>query len=524
MTLTELLERRVSERGDFIAYVYRDKTITFKQFDDLCNAAAGALHNLGIEAGDRFAICHRNSLEFIVTWFALAKLGAIAVHINFMCGQEEISYILQDSGSKGVLTQKEFLSKVRQSAGPTNAKTLIFTDDEPLNSNERRFDALIEKSQGLSWPRFSSEADTTAAILYTSGTMGKPKGAMLTHDNFFTNARDSITHLGLVPGKEVVLCILPIFHIFAWTAIIVAGIYGPSRVVIVESITPPKPWLKLMAKWKVTLFAAVPPVYHVLSKEAKGLKRLVLKYFFFRTVKRCVSGAAPLPLEVLKTFESKLGVPLLEGYGLTETSPTVSVNTLARRRPGTVGALIPNVEVKIVSDNDEELGIGQEGEICVKSPGVMKGYFNLPEADQECFTKDGYFITGDIGKLDEEGYLTICDRKKDMIIVKGLKVFPVQVEEVILRHPNVQDAAVVGIPVEGGSEIIKAFVTARQGSAIVKTEIQELIQANLPPYKRPREIEIRSELPKNALQKVLKRELRREAMEKLKNARTPASV
>jgi len=229
-------------------------------------------------------------------------------------------------------------------------------------------------------------------------------------------------------------------------------------------------------------------------------------------------------VRVLETFESKFGVPILEGYGLTETSPCISINTLAYRKPGTVGRIMPGIDVKIIGEKGETLMTDEEGEICAKGPNVMQGYFNLPEATRECFTPDGYFKTGDIGKLDSEGYLTICDRKKDMIIVKGLKVYPIMIEEIILRNPNVQEAAVVGIPMENGDELIKAFVTPKQGLTIKKSEIQSLLQASLPSYKRPRDIEIREELPKNALQKILKRELRREAIEKMKANRLASTA
>ncbi|MBI2069801.1 MAG: long-chain-fatty-acid--CoA ligase [Elusimicrobia bacterium] len=523
MTLTDLLETRAKENHNTVAYVFKDSKITFKQLNADVDSVAAALSRLGVKEGDRFAICIRNAPAFIITWFALAKLGAIAVHINFMVNEEELAYILKDSGSKGIISQKEFLGKVRQAAAQSGTGLLVLTDEEPKNKNEYRYEELKSKYAGQPYPKFAAEENTTVTILYTSGTTGKPKGAMLSHHNLYSNAVTSIQYLGLVSRKERILCILPMFHIFAWASIVLVGMAAPCLILIVESITPPDLWLKLMAKWKVTLFPAVPPLYHALSTKAKGIKRLVLRYWFFRTVKRAISGAAPLPLEVLKTFEKKFGVPILEGYGLTETSPAVSVNTLAYRKAGSVGKVIPGVKVKILDDNATELPQGGEGEICVKGANVFQGYWRLPEATRECFTSDGYFRTGDIGRFDEEGYLTICDRKKDMIIVKGLKVFPVQIEEMIMRHPNVQEAAVLGVPQEDGDEIIQAYVTPKKGTEVKKEEVQDIL-ASLPAYKRPRDIEFRDELPKNALQKILKRELRREAQEKLKARRMAAKV
>ncbi|MBI4062685.1 MAG: long-chain fatty acid--CoA ligase [Elusimicrobia bacterium] len=519
MTLNQMLDQTVRQHGSKLGYIYRGQKISFAEMSQKADALAAALGQLGIRPGDRFALCVRNSIEFVTTWFACARLGAIAVHINFMTSQDEMAYILKDSGAKGVLIQKEFGGKIRPAAATAGAGFLVSIDEQPKNSGEYLFSDLENRGRGQHYDRFEAQKNTTAAILYTSGTTGKPKGAMLSHLNLASNVQDAVFHLGFVPQKEVMLCILPMFHIFALTAIILASVYLAVPIVIVESVTPPQHWLKLIAKWKVTVFPAIPPIYHALANKAKGIKGLVLKYLFFRTVKKGISGAAPLPAEVLERFEKKFGVPIYEGYGLTETSPVISANAVVKRKPGTVGIVIPNVKVKIVNDQEEELPTGEEGEIVVKGPNVMQGYFNLPQESKECFTQDGFFKTGDIGRFDAEGFLTICDRKKDMIIIKGLKVFPAQIEQIILNHPGVAEAAVVGIPVEGGDEIIKAFVTAKEGSVLNKTELQEMLQAKLPPYKRPREIEVREALPKNALQKILKRVLRREAQEKMKNQR-----
>ena len=221
-----------------------------------------------------------------------------------------------------------------------------------------------------------------------------------------------------------------------------------------------------------------------------------------------ISGAAPLPLDTLQRFEKGLGVPLLEGYGLTETSPDTHCNTLKARKPGSVGRCIPGVQAKIIDENEKDLPVGQEGEICIRGPNIMLGYYNQPEATQSAFTADGWFRTGDVGKLDGDGFLFIQDRIKDMIIVKGLKVFSIQVEDVLTAHPAVAEAAVVGIPNSSGDETVKAFVVFKEGMAADKAELLKFCQEKLPAYKRPKDIEALKELPKNALQKVLKRELR----------------
>ena len=314
--------------------------------------------------------------------------------------------------------------------------------------------------------------------------------------------------------SDLFLCLLPMFHTFAWMACILIPLRLGASVAITPAIVPPKLWLQMMRKYGVTIFGGVPQLYAVLASEAHSFKRLYLKYLCFRNVRFCISGAAPLSPKIPESFESRLGVPILEGYGLTETSPVVCANRPGARKIGTVGQALPGVRVKIIDESENVLPVGGEGEVCVQGPNVMKGYYNLPQATQQSFTRDGWFKTGDIGVLDPEGYLTIRDRKKDMIIVKGLKVFPVMVEEVLLSHPSVAEAAVVGIPDSTGDEIIKAFVTLKQNQPVEKSELLKLCRKKLAPYQCPRDLEIRDSLPKNALQKILKRELRREEMEK----------
>ena len=263
-----------------------------------------------------------------------------------------------------------------------------------------------------------------------------------------------------------------------------------------------------MARHGVTLFSAVPQIYSVLAKEACGLQRLALKWWFFRKVRFAISGAAPLSPAVQAAFESAFGVPILEGYGLTETSPVATINTLEARRRGTVGQPIEGVSVKIVQDDESPVPLGGEGEVCVRGDNVMKGYYGLPEATHDALTRDGWLKTGDIGALDADGYLSIRDRKKDMIIIKGLKVFSAQVEAALLEHPDVAECAIIGVPDEHGDETIKAFFVLKPSASADKAALMQFCRGKLDPYKRPRDLEIVEALPKNALQKVLKRELR----------------
>jgi len=260
--------------------------------------------------------------------------------------------------------------------------------------------------------------------------------------------------------------------------------------------------------------AAVPQLFSVIAKEARGLKKLYLRYWSFRKIRFCMTGAAPLDHKTKHLFEKNLGIPLLEGYGLTETSPVVSANRPHERKHGSVGKPVPGVKVIIMDDDGNELAIGKEGEICVKGPNVTKGYHANPQATSEIFTVDGWLKTGDIGVIDEEGFIFIRDRKKDMIIVKGLKVFPAQIEAVLHEHPQIAESAVIGVPDKTGDEIIKCFCVPKKGENPDKAEIMKFLRSRLDPYKRPREIEITESLPKNSLHKVLKRVLRQRETEK----------
>jgi len=283
---------------------------------------------------------------------------------------------------------------------------------------------------------------------------------------------------------------------------------------IVKSITPPKPWLQAMGREGVTIMIAVPQIYGVLAKEAKGLKKFFLKFWSLRKVRFCLSGAAPLNKTITGHFHKVFGVHILEGYGLTETAPVVTINPPKGHKHGSVGKAIPGVKIRIVDEHGNHLKQGEEGEICVMGPNITRGYHSNEQATKELFTNDGWLKTGDIGVLDEDGFLFIRDRKKDMVIVKGLKVFPAQIEHAICGHPKVLENAVIGIPDGSGNETMKCFVVAKPDTTLEKAEILKFIRENFDAYKRPRDVEIVKALPKNAMQKVLKRELLRKELEK----------
>ncbi len=522
--LYSVLASSAYKKPEAVAVISGGKSWSYHELLMSVDRASDMLWQHGVRANDKVALALRNGVEVIITNFALYKIGAVGVPINFMISKaEEIKFILNDSKAKAVVTQAEFLrhyAKVKKDLPTLN---YIFSTDEISSSVKELNDPNIK----LFWPaieesKFNPQtlsvkpaAEDVAMILYTSGTTGNPKGVMLTHNNILADVHSLVISFKITDDDSM-LCILPMFHTLAWTANVIAPLFLGLKIVVMANITPASAWLHLMGKEKITIMTAVPQLYSVLSKEAKGLKRLYLQYWAFRKVRFCLSGAAPLSQETKDHFEKQLGLPILEGYGLTETSPVVSVNTEENKKAGSVGINLPYVNVKIVDDNGKELDRNQEGEICVKGENVFKGYYNNPAATAEVFDSEGWFKTGDIGVIDDEGFIFIRDRKKDMIIIKGLKVFSAQVEHVINDYPGIEECAVIGVPDGHGGEIIKLYAVKRKGYDFNEADFRKYLKNNLDNYKRPREVEFRESLPKNSLRKILKKDLRKEAIEKMK--------
>ena len=522
--LYSVLASSAYRKPEATAIIAAGQTWSYHKLLMSVDRASDMLWQHGVRANDKVALAMRNSVEVVITNFALYKIGAVGVPINFMISKaEEIKFILKDCKATAVVTQAEFLRHYANVKKDLPDLKYIFSTDEISSSVK----ALNDPDIKLFWPaieesKFNPQtlsckpaAEDIAMILYTSGTTGMPKGVMLTHNNILADVHSLVISFKIT-DEDSMLCILPMFHTLAWTANVIAPLTLGLKIVVMANITPASAWLHLMGKEKVTIMTAVPQLYSVLSKEAKGLKRLYLQYWAFRKVRFCLSGAAPLSQETKDHFEQQLGLPILEGYGLTETSPVVSVNTEENKKSGSVGINLPYVNVKIVDDNGKELGRNEEGEICVKGENVFKGYYNNPAATAEVFDSEGWFKTGDIGVVDDEGFIFIRDRKKDMIIIKGLKVFSAQVEHVINDYPGIEECAVIGVPDGHGGEIIKLYAVKRKGYDFDEADFRKYLKNNLDNYKRPREVEFRDSLPKNSLRKILKKDLRKEAVEKMK--------
>ncbi|HAT72233.1 MAG TPA: hypothetical protein DCS63_05395 [Elusimicrobia bacterium] len=497
------------------AFVTGDNRMSWHEVLSSVDRAADMFWQLGLRKDDRAAIVLRNSPEFVIAYFALVKIGAVAVPINFLVSKgTEIAYILENSACKGVITEKEFVKNYVSVKKDLPGLKFILSADPCGVDGVTDFWHYLKRAHAHPQTRHTAaDEHDVATILYTSGTTGHPKGVLLTHHNLLENAKASIATLE-PRKKDVFMALLPMFHTFSWTGNVITPILLGCKTMIVKNLTPPKPWLQAMGREGVTIMIAVPQIYGVLAKEARGFKKFFLRFWCLRKVRLCLSGAAPLNHTIAQHFNKAFGLHILEGYGLTETSPVVTIVPPKSRKHGSVGKAIPGVKIRIMDEAGGHLGHGEEGEICVTGPSITRGYHGNEAATRELFTHDGWLKTGDIGVLDSDGFLFIRDRKKDMVIVKGLKVFPAQIEHTINAHPKVAENAVIGIPDGSGNETMKCFCVPRPGVQLEKGEIMQYIKANFDAYKRPREVEIVSSLPKNTLQKVLKRELLRKELEK----------
>jgi long-chain acyl-CoA synthetase len=513
LTLHELIERQAKDHPKADALVFKGEKISYALLQEKIERWASVLAARGVKAGDSFGLVMRNSPEFVITFFALVRLGARAVPVNFLLKADEISFIFDDAGVVGVITQAPFLGNVLEARKKlSKLRDVVVTGGIRKEGAENRnllfFEELMAASSSAPPVSPSLDPEDVVMIIYTSGTTGKPKGAMLTHKNFISNAEQCLAMVPSLRRKDVFLCLLPMFHSFAWTVCVILPIYLGCRIVIVESIQPFGDVIKQIFKHRASIFVAVPPIYAALLRVPFWWPMR-----WINPLRICISGAAALPVPIHDKFEKKFGIPLMEGYGLTEASPVVTLNPENKRLPGSIGKPLPGVELRFIGESGEEVVPGEVGEICIRGGNVMKGYYHQEEATQEAFLdKERFWLrSGDLGYTDPEGYVHISDRKKDLIIVKGLNVYPKEVEDILLEHPAVAEAAVVGIQDETGDELIRAFVTLKEGAQVEKQELLKLCRGKLAPYKCPKDLEIRKELPKNTLGKILKRELRKPA-------------
>ncbi|PSL24166.1 long-chain acyl-CoA synthetase [Planomicrobium soli] len=517
MTLVEHVHNIAVQDSNKTAYHFMGKDTSYGEFEGTVAKFANALQSLGVEKGDHVAFLLGNTPHFFISLYATMRLGATAVPVNPIYAPDEIAYILNNSDAKTVIALDALLPLVEKAHEMLPAVvSYVICETEP--STIEKLSQLPEAVKGKvhSFTRILSAAsnehaivpvglEDNAVILYTSGTTGKPKGAMLTHGNLYSNARDTGEYLQMSPNDRVIAT-LPVFHVFALTVVVNAPFLQGATVILLPRFNP-KDVFDAIKEHKATVFAGVPTMYNFLN-QLPGTETSD-----FDSIRIAVSGGSAMPVALLHSFEEKFNVKISEGYGLSEASPVTCFNPIDReRKVGSIGTSIVNVENKVVNELGEEVLVGEVGELIVRGPNVMKGYYKMPE-ETSAAIRNGWLYTGDLARVDEEGYFYIVDRKKDMIIVGGYNVYPREVEEVLFAHPDILEAAVVGLPDATFGEAVHAYVVLKDPS-VRKTELQAYCAEHLAKYKVPAHFEVLEELPKNTTGKILRRSLKEQALSK----------
>jgi long-chain acyl-CoA synthetase len=476
--------------GEKTALKLDELEMSYRALDTASARVAGLLAQRGIGPGERVGVMLPNVPEFAVVYYGVLRAGGVVVPMNPLLKEREVAFYLGDSGARLVFAWHGFAEAAEAGAREPGADCLFVTPGE--------FARLLSEVEPAAEP-IERAPDDTAVILYTSGTTGTPKGAELTHSNLTSNVA-TVVALHSFSQRDVLLGALPLFHSFGQTCSMNATIASGATLSLIPRFDAGRA-LGIIERDGATVFQGVPTMYSALLHHPER------ESFDTSTLRVCVSGGASLPAEVLRGFEEAFGCTLLEGYGLSETSPVASSNRPDReRRPGSVGVPIDGVQIRIVDENGAEVPIGARGEIVIRGPNVMKGYWGRPDATAETI-RDGWFHTGDIGVMDEDGYFFIVDRLKDMIIRGGYNVYPREVEEVLYEHPAVREVAVVGVPDPELGEEVAAAVALKEGAAADEDELRDFVKARVAPYKYPRLISFFPDLPKGPSGKIVKREI-----------------
>jgi len=513
--LSVILEDSARRAPSKDAFIFGKTRLSYSQTNKMANQVANALIAMDIKPGDKVALSCPNLPYFPIIYYAVLRAGAIAVPLSILLKRDEVAYHLSDSesvlyfcfegsdtlpmgvegyeGFKQVDSCRKFITITAQPDGVSP-----FVDSATL--------AAIMHGQSTSFDYYPTSSEDTAVILYTSGTTGRPKGAELSHSNLGWNT-DLCRHLFQFESEDRILIVLPLFHIFGQTCLMNAGVMHCLTNVLMVRFDAEQVVDHILNEG-ISIFAGVPTMYwgllnHKLADSDEKVRQIR------STLRRCVSGGASLPVQVLTDFEKKFAVEIYEGYGMSEGSPVVTFNQPGQmRKPGSIGTPVWGVDVKLVDQNGEEVSVGEKGELLYKGHNVMKGYYNKPEDTAEVL-QGGWLHSGDIAIKDEDGFFYIVDRTKDMIIRGGLNVYPREIEEVMMNHSSVSMVAVIGIPDEKFGEEIKAFVVLKEGENLAPADLKEYVKGKVAAYKYPRSIEVVRSLPTSATGKILKRELRR---------------
>jgi len=489
--LASILSESAGRTPDAPAIRLGEVELAYGELDERSARLATLLREKGLEPGDRVGVMLPNVLEFPVAYYGVLRAGGVVVPMNVLLKRREIAFYLEDSGAKLLLAWHGFHAEACDGAADAGA--------EPIEVEPSSFATMLaehEPTIGLA----DAADDDTAVILYTSGTTGKPKGAELTHANLARNADVSARTTSGIAAGDVVLGALPLFHSFGQTVAMNASLKVGACLTLVPKFDPGEA-LATMQRDGVTHFYGVPTMFGALLHHPER------ESFDTSSLGTCITGGASMPVEVLHGFEEAFGAKVMEGYGLSETSPVACSNHPDReRKAGSIGTQIEGVEMKVVDENDEEVAQGEVGEIVIRGHNIMKGYWQRPDATAEAM-RGGWFHSGDMAKVDEDGYFYIVDRKKDLIIRGGYNVYPREVEEVLYEHPKIREAAVVGVPHDEWGEEIGAAVVLMEGEALAPEEVSAYVKDRIAAYKYPRLVWFLDELPKGPTGKILKREI-----------------
>jgi long-chain acyl-CoA synthetase len=490
--LATILTETAKRHGDRTAFKVDDVELNYALLDEASARIAGLLREKGVAEGDRVGLMLPNVPYFPVLYYGILRAGGVVVPMNVLLKEREVRFYLDDPGAKLLFAWHGFADAAQTGAADAGAECLLVKPGE--------FEQLLASQEPHREVANRAGSDT-AVLLYTSGTTGTPKGAELTHANMRVNCTIVTQKLGGFSENDVLLGALPLFHSFGQTCAMNAGVGIGAMVTLLPRFDPDKA-LEIIERDRVTVFQGVPTMYNAMLHAERADSTDT------STLRLCISGGSAMPAELLRGFEEKFGCDILEGYGLSETSPVASFNHPDReRKAGSIGTPIEGVEMQVWDDSGNKLPAGEVGEIVIRGHNVMKGYWNRPDATAEVVTSDGWFHTGDMAKVDEDGYFFIVDRKKDLIIRGGYNVYPREVEEVLYEHPAIQEAAVVGVPDEALGEEVGAAVVLCKGESLAAEELKAYVKEQVAAYKYPRKIWFVDELPKGPTGKILKREI-----------------
>jgi long-chain acyl-CoA synthetase len=489
VNVADALAHAATAYADRPAVKLDDAQLSYAQLDTASQHIAGLLAARGIGPGDRVGIMLPNVPHWGILYYGVLRAGAVAVPMNPLLKEREVAYYLSDSGAGLIFAWHGFGAEARAGAKLADAEAVLIDPAEFLG--------LLGSAAPVAGV-VDGAGDDTAVILYTSGTTGQPKGAELTHDNLTRNVEVGRDLLDASPD-DVVFGGLPLFHVFGQTCGLNASVAAGSCLTLLPRFDATKT-LEILQRDKVTIFQGVPTMYVALVNHPNRAD------YDLSSLRVCASGGAAMPVEVMTAFEKEFGCVVLEGYGLSETSPVASFNTPARRRPGSIGFPVSGVEFRIVDDADKDVPEGEPGEIVIRGHNVMKGYWGKPEATRAAI-KDGWFHTGDVARRDEDGFYFIVDRKKDMIIRGGYNIYPREIEEVLYEHPAVAEAAVIGMKHAELGEEVAAVVALKPGAEATADELRDYVKTKVAAYKYPRRVELVGSLPKGPTGKILKREI-----------------